>query len=105
MKYRELKPNGFIDNFVQCFWEYENADSETSHTILPDGYFDLIAEFENDIITTVKLTGVWTQAKDVTIPKNTKIFAIRFKLLATEYLFQKEIKSILDTIENFPLNF
>lgn len=105
MNYRELKTNGYIDNFVQCFWEYQNADTETEHTILPDGYFDLIAEFENDKLTTVKLTGVWTKPKDVIIPKNTKIFAIRFKLLATEYLFQKEIKSILDTIQNLPFNF
>jgi AraC-like DNA-binding protein len=105
MKYRELKPGGYIDNFVQCFWEYENADIETLHTILPDGYFDLIAEFENNVLTTVKLTGVWTKPKDVTITKNTKIFAIRFKLLATEYLFQKEIKSILDTVQILPFNF
>ncbi|WP_268849365.1 helix-turn-helix domain-containing protein [Flavobacterium aestivum] len=105
MKYKEHKPNGYIDNFVQCFWEYENADTEILHTILPDGYFDLIAEFDNDILTTVKLTGVWTKPKDITIPKKTKIFAIRFKLLATEYLFQKEIKSILDTVQNLPFNF
>jgi len=105
MKYRELKPNGYIDNFVQCFWEYENADTETLHTILPDGYFDLIAEFENDKLTTVKLTGVWTKPKDVTISKNTKFFAIRFKLFATEYLFQKEIKSILDTVQHLPFSF
>jgi hypothetical protein len=30
---------------------------------------------------------------------------IRFKLLATEYLFQKEIKSILDTTQYIPFNF
>lgn len=105
MNYREIKPDGFLKNFVQCFWYYETTDEEIQHTILPDGYFDLIAEFENEVLTTVKLTGVWTKPKDVNILKNTKFFAIRFKLLATEYLFQKEIRSILDTTQNLPFNF
>lgn len=104
MKYREIKPNGFLNNFVQCFWYYE-TNTELQHTILPDGYFDLIAEYENETLTTVKLTGIWTKPKDVQIAKNAKFFAIRFKLLAIEYIFKKEIKSILDSIVNLPFSF
>ncbi|WP_257669752.1 helix-turn-helix domain-containing protein [Parapedobacter tibetensis] len=105
MKYREIKPNGFLNNFVQCFWYYETTDTEVQHTILPDGYFDIIAEFENEKLTTVKLTGIWTKPKDIKIPKNTTFLAIRFKLLAIEYLFKKEIKSILDTTVNLHFTF
>ncbi|MFJ1378302.1 DUF6597 domain-containing transcriptional factor [Capnocytophaga canimorsus] len=105
MKYREIKPNGFLNNFVQCFWYYETTNTALQHTILPDGYFDLIAEFENETLTTVKLTGIWIKPKDIQISKNTKFFAIRFKLLAIEYIFQKEIKSILDSIVNLPFSF
>lgn len=105
MKYREIEPNGFLNNFVKCFWYYETTDTEIQHTILPDGYFDLIAEFENETLTTVKLTGIWTKPKDIQIPNNTKFFAIRFKLIAIEYIFQKEIKSILDSIVNLPFSF
>ncbi len=105
MKYREIKPIGFIDNFVQCFWEYENTRTEIEHTILPDGYFDLIAEFKDKTLITLKLTGVWTIPVNVTIPKSIKIFAIRFKLLSTEYLFQQEIKSILNTTKPLPFNY
>ncbi|WP_310107430.1 DUF6597 domain-containing transcriptional factor [Algoriphagus sp. 4150] len=75
------------------------------HTIIPDGYFDLIAEFENHTLKLVKLTGVWAKPIHVHIPKSTKIFGIRFKLLAAEYLLQHKIKSILNTTENLPLNF
>lgn len=105
MKYREIEPNGFLSNFVQCFWYYETTDTEVEHTILPDGYFDLIAEFENEKLTTVKLTGIWTKPKDIQISKNTKFLAIRFKLLAIEYIFKKEIKSILDSTVNLPFSF
>lgn len=105
MKYREIKPNGFLKNFIHSFWEYGTSETEFEHTIIPDGYFDLIAEFENDTLKLVKLTGVWTNPINVKIPKLSKIFAVRFKLLATEYLFQQEIKSILNSTRNLPLNF
>lgn len=105
MKYGEIKPNGFLNNFVQCFWYYQTTNTEVQHTILPDGYFDLITEFENEILTRVKLTGIWTKPKDIQIPKNTTFFAIRFKILAIEYIFNKEIKSILDTSVNLPFSF
>ena len=105
MNYKEIKPNGFLNNFVQSFWYYQTTDTEVHHTILPDGYFDLIAEFENDALVIVKLTGVWTKPKDIIIPKNIKFFAVRFKLLAIEYLFKKEIKSILNTTLNLPFTF
>jgi len=105
MNYKEIKPDGFLANFVQCFWYYETTNTETHHTILPDGYFDLIGEFENDVLEALELTGIWTQPKNIVIPKNVKFFAIRFKLLAVEYLFQKELKSILDTSINLPFDF
>ena len=105
MKYREIEPNGFLNNFVKCFWYYETTTTEVQHTILPDGYFDLIAEFENETLTIVKLTGIWTKPKEIQIPKSTKFFAVRFKLLAIEYLFKKEIKSILDTTVNLSFSF
>ncbi len=105
MKYKEIKPNGFLQHFIQCFWNYETSDKPIQHTILPDGHFDLIAEFENTILTTVKLTGIWTTPKHLDIPQNKTYIAIRFKLLAAEYLFQREIKSILDTSQELPFNF
>lgn len=102
MNYREIKQDGFLSHFVQCFWEYETIDSDQNHTILPDGYFDLIAIFEHTILKTVVLTGVWTKPTNIFIPESTKYFAIRFKLLAAEYLFRDEIKSILDATKPLP---
>ncbi len=105
MQYREIKPDGFLKNFVQCFWYHETAGKEIVHTILPDGCFDLIGEFENDMLQRVKLTGVWTKPKDIHIQPQTKFFAVRFKLLAAEYLFRRELKSILDTMQLLPHDF
>ncbi|PIF05446.1 MAG: AraC family transcriptional regulator [Draconibacterium sp.] len=105
MEYKEIKPKGFLQNFIQCFWFYQTTDKPIQHTILPDGYFDLIAEFEDDILTTVKLTGIWTTPKHFDIPPKKTYIAIRFKLLSAEYLFKREIKSILDAEQILPFEF
>ncbi len=105
MEHIEIPPNGFLQNFIQCFWSHKTTDKPILHTILPDGYFDLIAEFEDGILTIVKLTGIWTKPQNIDIPENKTFFAIRFKLLAAEYIFQREIKSILDTSQELPFHF
>ncbi|MDR2205459.1 MAG: AraC family transcriptional regulator [Flavobacteriaceae bacterium] len=105
MQYKEIKPNGFLTNFIHSFWEYETFETEFQHTIIPDGYFDLIAEYENGILNLVKLTGVWTKPINVKHPKYTKIFGVRFKLLAAEYLFRQEIKTLLNTTQKLPSDF
>ncbi|WP_208730558.1 DUF6597 domain-containing transcriptional factor [Flavobacterium foetidum] len=55
MNYKEIKPNGFLSSFVQCFWYYETEATAVNHTILPDGYFELIAAFEYKALTQVNL--------------------------------------------------
>ncbi len=72
---------------------------------MPDGYFDLIAEFEDNKLSLVQLTGIWTTPKHLDIPKNKTYIAIRFKLPAAEYLFQRELKSILDASLSLPFHF
>lgn len=105
MTYREQPPSGSLLNFIACFWEYRTGALPLEHTIIPDGYFDLIVEFADGQLQLVKLTGVWTEPVDVSIPPSTTLFGIRFKLLATEYLFHEEIKSILNTSKELPFNF
>jgi len=105
MKYREIKTDGFLNNFVKCFWEYDNQQTEIEYTILPDGYFDLIVEFENGSLKNILLTGVWTKPVNIKIKKGAKLFALRCKLLSAEYLFKHEIKSLLNTSAVLPLNF
>lgn len=105
MYYREIKTDGFLSHFVKEFWEYANHDKSVEHTILPDGLFDLIVEFADDQIHEVKLTGIWTEPINVKNEKTTRYFGVRFKLLAVEYIFNQEIKSILNTAKPLPFSF
>ncbi len=102
MNYKEIKVQGFLEHFIQCFWYYENMEGETYHTILPDGHFDLLVLFIEDKLAGITLTGIWTEPKNIYIRKNTKYFAIRFKLLAAEYLFKREIKTLLNNMTDLP---
>lgn len=105
LKYKEHKPIGFIGHFVHCFWLYENAGGQLYYTILPHGYFEVIAEFTDGILNRIYQTGIWTQPTKVIIPKNTLILAIRFKLTAAEYLFQHPISTIKDRVTSLPVEF
>ncbi len=97
MKYQEKKIEGFLSNFIKCFWQYENAQNDAEYSILPDGYFDFIFEFENGRLSRSYITGVWTESVDVNIKKNTKLIGIRCKLPAAEYIFDMSINNLLNT--------
>jgi len=86
MKYQEIKKDGYLSNFVKCFWTSETLTKSSDYTILPDGYFDLIIEIKNKNISSVKLTGIWTVPIDIKTEIHTEIFAVSFQPLAIELL-------------------
>jgi AraC-like DNA-binding protein len=97
MKYEEIKTDGYLSNFVKCFWTSETLTKSSEHTILPDGYFDLIVETKNKKISSVKLTGIWTIPIDIKTEIHTEVFAVRFKPLAIEILENINLKSLLNS--------
>lgn len=104
MNYREIKTDGFLSNFIKCFWESE-AEKDSEVTILPDGYFDLILELEKNKIRNIKLTGIWSVPMEVKTEKDVRLFAIRFKPLASEYLFDFDFRSFLNSTVILPSDF
>jgi len=107
MKYEEVKTEGHLSNFIKCFWTSETSQQSIEHTILPNGYFDLIVEIKNGKTDKIKLTGIWTIPIDIKIASNTKIFAVRFKPLATELLENINLKALLNSftiVQNTILN-
>ena len=100
MRYEEIKTDGYLTNFVKCFWTSETLTKKSEYTILPDGYFDLIVEVKNEKLSSIKLTGIWTIPIDIKTENNTKIFAIRFKPLAIELLENINLKAIKNSSIN-----
>ncbi|MBX2946080.1 MAG: helix-turn-helix transcriptional regulator [Cyclobacteriaceae bacterium] len=97
MNYEEIKTNGYLSSFVKCFWTFETSTQAVEHTILPDGYFDLLVEIKNEKVFKIKLTGIWTIPVDIKTEKYTKIFAIRFKPLATICFEFVNFKTLLNS--------
>ena len=105
MKYQEIKADGYLSNFVKCFWTSETLTENSEYTILPDGFFDLIVEIKNGKNPSIKLTGIWTIPIDIKTEVNTKIFAVRFKPLSVELLECVNLKSLLNSSINLSDDF
>lgn len=105
MLYLEKEPNTHLTNFVKCFWFSDSQEAEGEHTVLPDGYFDLIYCFSGAMHKRVFLTGTWTKPIDVPYGMHTRHFGVRFKLLASEYIFNIPIQSIIDTSLDLQLDY
>jgi AraC-like DNA-binding protein len=100
MKYEEIKTNGYLSNFIKCFWASETMKKSSNYTILPDGYFDLIVEIKKKKVSSVKLTGIWTIPIDIKTETHTEVFAVRFKPLAIELLENINLKALLNSSIN-----
>lgn len=97
MIYQEFQPDKRLTSFVKNHWWFENTTQQAlDFTILPDGCFDLLIHLQRDQIAEVSLTGLWTKPVNVTIDPGSRTFAIRFSLLAVDYLFHRSIADICD---------
>ncbi len=105
MSYTEIYTDGILSNFVKYFWKYEHIQEDIEYTILPDACFDLVVDFENSVLQNIYLTGIWTKPIKVKVTKGTTLFAIRFRIIAAEYLFERELKSILNTMTLLPMEY
>ena len=105
MQYAEVKVEGYLSSFIKCFWEFKNPGASVGYTILPDGYFDLIISIQQGVPVQVMLTGIWSRPEDITVEADVHMFAIRFRPLAAEYLFRREIRTLLNTSISLPTSF
>lgn len=98
MNYIEIPPSKDLSPFVKCFWEYKNETGDMRHTILPNGCFELFMIFEHQTLISVFLSGLKTKPFDVDVPQGITVSSIRFLLSASEYLLEREIRSVLDDV-------
>ncbi len=105
LNYKEIHTNGILSAYVKYFWRYEHTGEDTEYTILPDACFDLVVDFENNVLENIYLTGIWTKPITLTVTKGATLLAVRFKMLASEYLIQREINSLLNSMTILPKDY
>lgn len=92
--YKELEPCADLRDFIKTYWYYENnTTGDVDYTILPDACFDILIYFLGDRFEKVSITGLWTEPVDVTMKSTIKVFAIRLKPLAAEYILNMSISN------------
>ena len=107
LTYKLIQPDESILHFVDSFWFLHNPSGSPKETIgLPDGRIDLF--FSQSAVTPFRITllGVGTEhEQNATIPANSLMFAISFKLLAVEYIFHNPISDIVNSGKFLPDDF
>jgi len=99
LKYKSIKPNKNLSDFVDSFWCMENKSNQNLETIgLPDGRIDLSLIKTAETPFQIRLLGLGTQQYEKgKIPANSLTFVISFKLPAIEYVFHESITAILNS--------
>lgn len=106
LKYKFVKPDKSLDDFVESFWLLQNlSDSDKKVIVLPDGRIDLFFTQSATQPFHALLLGIETQHGQPTITPKRQTFAISFKPLAIEYLFQNNIANLLDKGKILPTKF
>jgi AraC-like DNA-binding protein len=105
-EYKLIKPDKSLTDFVESFWLLQNhSNTNKDVVILPDGRVDLFFSQSATEPFHITLSGLETQPDQATLTTKTIMFAISFKMLATEYVFQNTISDLLDNATYLPADF
>ena len=95
--YREASPRKELADFVDSFWMHKNPfDNEQIVTISASSYLKLVFWVSNSKIIYYVLTGLWTRPKEIHVPPKTTVYGCRMKILAPEFLLQREMASLMN---------
>ena len=101
-----INPSPALAEFVHSYWETANqTDEPCQFTIFPDSFFKVIFYLAKGKITAYFLTGLWPKETEITIPPRAKVYGVKFKILAPEYIFNHEMASLLQTHRELNLDF
>lgn len=104
--YRQLNPSEKLLDFVDSYWQHINlTDKPKLVTISPDSFFKIIIEIVDGNIIAYFLTGLWPKETEVVIPANATVYGVKFKILAPEYIFEREIANLILSHTELDLSF
>lgn len=106
LQYRISRPGKPLSDFVESFWFLHNRSGNDRETVgLPDGLMDVLL-FKSPATTfhMVQLGGL-TRFEQATVPANSLLCCISFKLPAVEYIFGETIAGIVNSGKVLPEGF
>jgi len=103
--YQSQKPDSSLSDYVESFWMLDNPSENKDVILLPDGRIDLIFSQSSKESFHVVLLGIGTHPEQIIIAEKTKIFAVSFNLLATEYILHQSVSELLNSAKVLPPDF
>ena len=106
IEFKLSKPGKSLSDFVESFWLLQSrSDSDKEIIVLPDGRIDLIFSQSATEPFHITLSGLETYPNQAMLKPKTLMFAISFRLLATEYIFHDTISNLLNYAEALSVDF
>lgn len=106
INYKSVKPCKELNDFVDSFWMLSNqSDIQEELIVFPNGLIDLAFYKSPSQSFNIILLGVETHFKPSRLLPEMSIFAVSFKPLAIEYMFQNNVGSLLNASQELPSNF
>ena len=106
LTFKLIKPDTSLSHIVESFWLLHNpSDSDKELVIVPDGRVDLTLSQSATEPFHIILSGLETYPQPAMLKAKTLMFAISFKLLTTEYVFQNTISKFLNNAKHLPADF
>lgn len=106
LTYEFVKPDLPLRDFVDSFWQLQNRSAQEKEMIvLPDGRIDLIMRLSPSEPPQTVLLGIGTGPERTRLPGNTTLYAISFKLPATEYILRSPVAHLLNSASILPAGF
>jgi len=104
--YKEIAACSELRHFAHSFWMHKNPSDKTQIvTISASSFIKYVIFVNNGKITYYVLTGLWTNPKEIHVPPFTTVYGCRMKVLAPEFLLNREVTSLLNIMESQNLSF
>ncbi len=99
-------PDPSLSDYVESIWMIENySDHASDVVVLPDGRVDLMCSYSAVDPFEVRLMGLDSGPSYASLAPKTKMFAVSFKLPATEYVFHHGISDITNSTKELQEGF
>ncbi|RLD21494.1 MAG: hypothetical protein DRI69_03910 [Bacteroidetes bacterium] len=80
-------------------------DGPESIKVFPDSYFKIIFSVRQGKVVDYFMTGLWIEGQDYTLAQDTTVYGCRFKILAPEYLLNREVGKLLQSLVQLELSY
>ncbi|MCD9856225.1 AraC family transcriptional regulator [Epilithonimonas sp. JDS] len=105
LKYRLIKPDQSIADFVYCFSSLQNLSTQKEGIVIPNGKIDLLFYKTRDNQLQIVLMGLETRPKPTPKLDITSFFSISFNPLALEYILHQSIAELVNSGMALPNDF